>query len=46
MTKTTFTDIEELEVFVDQITKLYDERPRVIAKKPSGCKKIIFTVNW
>ena len=44
--KTAFTDIEELEEFVDQITKLYDERPIVTARKPSGCKKIIFTVNW
>ena len=44
--KTTFTDIKELEEFVDLITRLYDERPRVTARKPSDCKKIVFTVNW
>ena len=44
--KTAFTDIKELEEFVDLIARLYNERPRVTARKRSGCKKIVFTVNW
>ena len=44
--KTAFTDIKELEEFVDLIARLYDEKPRVTASKSSGCKKIVFTVNW